>query len=275
MALPLRLRQPEKSLGIYARDVDLTAGAMYQSQVSFIMDTICPWTYIAKTKLDQALAQVRADPASAAAVTFSLRFRPFQLDPSFPDTVPDRAAWSLREKHMGNEDAQRAYQAHMRALAEPLGLPPLRFDGPTGNTLQAHRLIQLVQGGSDDSDDDDADAAGAVAEYGGPDAAARLVEGLYRRYFAEGAHPASEETLLAVLVKDVGLSEDLARRLVAGEQREEGLAEVKMRAREVARDVDAVPTVVIEGRRRDLTLTGAKEVADYVKALQTIIKESK
>jgi len=78
-----------------------------------------------------------------------------------------------------------------------------------------------------------------------------------------------------VLVNDVGLSEELARRLVAGEQREEGLAEVKMRAREVARDVDAVPTVVIEGRRRDLTLTGAKEVADYVKALQTIIKESK
>ncbi len=69
--------------------------------------------------------------------------------------------------------------------------------------------------------------------------------------------------------------EELARRLVTGEQREDGLAEVKMRAREVARDVDAVPTVVIEGRRRDLTLTGAKEVADYVKALQTIIKESK
>ncbi|KAJ6443248.1 dsba oxidoreductase protein [Purpureocillium lavendulum] len=252
---------------------------MYESKVSFIMDTICPWTYIAKTKLDQALARVREDPASASAVTFSLRFRPFQLDPSFPEDVPDRQAWSLREKHMGSEEAQRAYQAHMRALAEPLGLPPLRFDGPTGNTLHAHRLIQLVQGpdrDDDDDDDDDEAAAAAASKYGGPDAAARLVDGLYRRYFGEGAHPASEETLLGALAADAGVPEAEARRLVATEGgRAEGLAEVKTRARDVARDVDAVPTVVVEGRRRDITLTGAKEVVDYVKALETVVRESK
>jgi predicted DsbA family dithiol-disulfide isomerase len=39
-------------------------------------------------------------------------------------------------------------------------------------------------------------------------------------------------------------------------------------------DIDAVPTVVIEGRRRDLTLTGLKEVSEYIKAMETISKES-
>ncbi|UNI20554.1 hypothetical protein JDV02_006632 [Purpureocillium takamizusanense] len=291
MALALPFRPREKIIDFDASDSSscFTIGSiMYQSQVSLVMDTICPWTYIAKTRLDQALAQVRADPAtSAAGVTFTLRFQPFLLDASFADTEPDRAAWLLREEHMGNADIQRAHQAHMRALAERLGLPPLRFDGPTGNTLHAHRLIQLVQGSSSsssDSDDDDdtsgngngvsGGVSGRGGGYGGPDAAARLVDGLFRRYFAEGAHPASEETLRDALVRDAGLPEGEAARLVR-DDRDEGLAELRRRAREVACDVDGVPTVVLEGRRRDLTLTGAKEVAEYVKALQTIIKESK
>jgi predicted DsbA family dithiol-disulfide isomerase len=38
--------------------------------------------------------------------------------------------------------------------------------------------------------------------------------------------------------------------------------------------VDSVPYLVLEGKRRDLTLVGAKEVGEYEKALQTIVTES-
>lgn len=38
--------------------------------------------------------------------------------------------------------------------------------------------------------------------------------------------------------------------------------------------VDTVPYLVIEGRKRDVTIQGAKEVDDYVKALQRVIKEN-
>jgi len=38
--------------------------------------------------------------------------------------------------------------------------------------------------------------------------------------------------------------------------------------------IDSVPYVVIEGRRRDVTIQGAKEVEEYVKSLQQVIKES-
>lgn len=55
----------------------------------------------------------------------------------------------------------------------------------------------------------------------------------------------------------------------------EGLSEVKMLIREQAGNgVDSVPYIVIEGKRRDISLTGCKEVAEYVKALQQVIKES-
>ena len=39
--------------------------------------------------------------------------------------------------------------------------------------------------------------------------------------------------------------------------------------------VDSVPYVVLEGKRRDITLAGAKEVDEYVKELEKVAKESK
>ncbi len=50
---------------------------------------------------------------------------------------------------------------------------------------------------------------------------------------------------------------------------------MKMLIREQAGNgVDSVPYIVLEGKRRDITLVGAKEVEEYEKALLTILKES-
>ena len=50
---------------------------------------------------------------------------------------------------------------------------------------------------------------------------------------------------------------------------------MKMKIREQAGNgVDSVPFVVVEGKRRDMTLQRAQEVGDYVKALEQIVKES-
>jgi predicted DsbA family dithiol-disulfide isomerase len=38
--------------------------------------------------------------------------------------------------------------------------------------------------------------------------------------------------------------------------------------------VDSVPYIVFEGKRRDVTLVGAKEVEEYERALETIVRES-
>ena len=197
-------------------------------------------------RLEQALAQVHP-----SGIEFTLHFEPFQLFPDFPETA-DKQEWYLHEKHFDDEDAQKRYQEHMRSLAEPLGLK-LSFDGQMGNTLQAHRVIQAIQ------------------EDKGPSVTAKLVDGLYRRYFAEGRHPSTDETLLEACV-EAGVPDDEADALVKDHEKYQ--REVKQRIRNVTMDTDGVPVVVVEGRRRDITLTGAKEVADYVKALETVAKES-
>ncbi|KAH8699634.1 putative RNA binding protein Rnp24 [Ilyonectria robusta] len=218
-----------------------------QEKASRLSHPIVKYTLIPPLRLDQALSQVQSP-----SVPFTLHFDPYQPSSDLPDTVPDRSQWALQHKHNDNPEAQQVYQAHMTGLAEQLGVP-LTFTGPTGNSFHAHRVIQLVQ---------ESDGA-AVTN--------RLVDELFRRYFAEGQHPAADDTLVAACIA-AGVPEEQAKALVA--DREKGQKQVKEKIRSVGMDIDAVPVVMVEGRRRDLTLTGLKQVADYVKALETVVKES-
>lgn len=73
---------------------------------------------------------------------------------------------------------------------------------------------------------------------------------------------------------DAGISESDAKPLI--EDKNDGLLDVKNMVRmQAGNGVDAVPTIMIEGKRRDITLVGAKEVEEYTKALKQIVKESK
>ncbi|VUC22628.1 unnamed protein product [Clonostachys rosea] len=233
----------------YKKDRHLTT-KMYEAVIVFTLDTICPWTFLAKKRLDEALAKVRASQVSPD-VTFTVRYDSFQLHPDLPETV-DKQEWYLRNMHMDNPDAQKLYQAHMSDQFKPLGIT-LCFDGTIGNTFQAHRVIQYFQ------------------EEKGPETASRLVDGLFMRYLTEAKHPTSEETLVESCVK-AGIDREEATAVVRDQSKKEG--EVKRGMQDVARDIDSVPSIRFEGRRRDITIRGAKEVPDYIKTLETIIKDS-
>ncbi|KAL7799050.1 hypothetical protein V8C37DRAFT_407473 [Trichoderma ceciliae] len=203
-----------------------------------------------KVTLDQALTKFRSSPSSSS-VTYTLHFEPYQLNPDFPPSA-DRQQWYLDNKHFGDVTTQKVFQEHMSRVAEPLGIR-LKFDGLMGNTLHAHRVVQYFQACK------------------GPETASKLVDALYRQYFERGAHPSEDGILIGACV-EAGVGEDEAVEVVA--DKEMALGEVKAKLREVGKDIDAVPVVVIEGKRRDITLTGAKEVEEYVKALEKIASES-
>ncbi|KAL8649228.1 MAG: hypothetical protein Q9226_005660, partial [Calogaya cf. arnoldii] len=101
----------------------------------------------------------------------------------------------------------------------------------------------------------------------GPDTADKLVGSLYTQYFTQQAHPSAKAT------DDAGINRATAEAFVADES--DGLPETKMLIREQASNgVDSVPYVVVEGKRRDFTLVGAKEVAEYLKTLEAVAKEA-
>ncbi|KAG4414710.1 hypothetical protein IFR04_012144 [Cadophora malorum] len=225
---------------------------MYESTINFTLDTICPWTYLAKKRLDEALRLVR-DTDASSKVTFTVAYHPYQLYPEASVEGEDKYEWYKKSKYGDSEEKMKMYTTLMTAYGASAGIT-YKFGGTVANTLQAHRVIQHFQ------------------ESKGPETADKLVNALYRMYFEEERHPSSKETLVAAC-KEAGIEEGEAKGVIDDEY--EGLQDVKMKIREQAGNgVDSVPFVVVEGKRRDMTLQGAQEVGDYVKALEQIVKES-
>lgn len=135
-------------------------------------------------------------------------------------------------------------------------------DAVMANTMNAHRVLGYVQ----------ENAADLVDENHAAGLASKVLDNLYAAYFADGKHPSSPETLLTALVA-AGISQDKAKTIVEDENL--GLADVKAKIREQSGNgVDSVPYVVFEGKRRDITIVGAKEVEEYVKVLEQVAKEA-
>merc|ERR1711977_502840 len=100
-------------MGIFAQVYRPTAAMVYESEIQFTLDTICPWTYLAKRRLDRALEQIPSD----APVRFSVKYLPYQLYPEASQAGEGKYEWYKKSK----------------------------YGGTVANTLQAHRLIQHFQ----------------------------------------------------------------------------------------------------------------------------------
>lgn len=220
----------------------------YESEIEFTLDTICPWTYLAKRRLGAALEQIPAD----SPVKFTIKYKPYQLYPDASQEGEDKFAWYKKSRYGDSDDKMKKYTTLMSAYGTGVGIN-FKFGGTVANTLHAHRCIQHWQDSK------------------GPETADRLVNSLYRQYFEEEKHPSSHETLLTA-AKEAGIDESEAKAFIEDES--EGLMETKMLIREQAgNQIDAVPHLVIVGKRRDTTVEGAREVEEYVKTLNRVVKE--
>ncbi|KAF2087299.1 thioredoxin-like protein [Saccharata proteae CBS 121410] len=224
----------------------------YESEIIFTLDTICPWTYLALRRLRRALDQYRtAHPDSPA--TFKIKYSPYQLYPEATKEGEDKYEWYKKSRYGDSEEKMKMYTTLMKAYGVSCGIE-FKFGGTVANTLDAHRVIQHWQ------------------EERGSETVDRIVDSLYSQYFENEKHPSSESTLLEATTA-AGIPESEAKTFIEDEY--EGLQEVKMMIRENAGNgIDAVPYIVFEGKRRDITLQGAKEVEEYVKALEQVAKES-
>lgn len=102
--------------------------------IEVFSDPVCPWCYIAKRRLDQAL-EVVDRPAEVV-------WRSFQLDPAYPADL----RWTLPEMHVRRFGLSQAENDRrlglVTAQAREAGLD-YRLDlARPANTYEAHRLIQ-------------------------------------------------------------------------------------------------------------------------------------
>jgi predicted DsbA family dithiol-disulfide isomerase len=155
--------------------------------IDIASDIVCPWCYIGKRHLEQALELYADEYPHAPAPT--LAWMPFQLNPDMPaDGMPRRAY--LEHKFDGSEHDM--YE-RVRTAGEAVDIP-FAFDSITKqpNTIKAHALVDLA------------------AQY---QLQAQVKEALMHAYFCDSADLSDDATLGGITTRCGVPVEAVVRRL--------------------------------------------------------------
>jgi predicted DsbA family dithiol-disulfide isomerase len=182
-------------------------------KLDILSDPICPWCFIGKARLDQALINHPDHP-------FTIEWHPFQLNPTMPAGGMDRREY-LETKFGGRANALKVYGAIAEA-AEESGLE-IDFAAikRTPNTLDAHRLIHW---------------AGIEGRQ------TAVVTALFKAYFQEGKDIEDPATLRAI-AEGAEMDGDMIARLLASEADRADIIARDTHARQ--RGVNSVPTFIV------------------------------
>lgn len=208
-------------------------------RVDVISDCVCPWCYVGKRRLDEAIEKV-ADRMEVQVV-----WHPFQLDPRIP---PEGREWeAYARERFGSLERLREIHRRLIDVGEEVGIPFV-FEKveKAVNTLAAHRLLAIAL------------EAGKQHE---------MVERIFAANFVEGRDIGELETL-ASIAGEAGMDrEEVLRALQEGRK-----------ADEVDRELDAamqigvqgVPFFIVGGR---LAVHGAQPAEVLVEVLERVARE--
>lgn len=204
-------------------------------QLDVVSDTVCPWCYIGKKRLDQAL-----DMHGGEGIT--LVWRPFQLDASIPEGGVDRKEYM--EKKFGTERAKTVGNT-IREFGEQVGIE-FRFDRieRSPNTLDSHRLIRW------------AGTAGCQNE---------MVDILFRRYFEDGEDIGSHDVLVDAAA-EAQMDVDIVRDLLTKDADKELIRREDEMARQMG--IQGVPSFVVNSQ---WVMVGAQEPETLVKMFNKLL----
>ena len=204
--------------------------------VDVYSDVVCPWCYIGKRRLEQALESVQVQ---ATARVF---WRPFQLNPTMPKAGMDRRV-SLETK-VGGPGEMKAIQDRVAAVGTSVGIE-FAFDRipRTPNTFDAHRLIWFAQ------------------QQGRQD---EVVEELFHGYFTEGLHIGQAEVLVSLAVR-AGLDGEAVGRLLQAQEGEDAVRQEEAHGHQLG--IRGVPYFVLNGKA---ALSGAQPVDTFVSAIKQV-----
>jgi predicted DsbA family dithiol-disulfide isomerase len=153
-------------------------------------DVVCPWCYIGKRRLEEALAGFphRED--------VEVVYRSFELDPTAPEEAVETTVEALARRWGTDVDGARQAMARGDAVAAEVGLHFVHHDAPRARTVDAHRLLHLA------------------ADHG---VQGELKEALLAAYFLRGESMGDHDVLRKAAV-DVGLDPARVDEVLAGRE---------------------------------------------------------
>jgi predicted DsbA family dithiol-disulfide isomerase len=205
--------------------------------IDVVSDVVCPWCYLGKRRLENAVTLV-------SDVKVEVRWRPFQLDPTIPPGGIDRREYI--EKKFGIAGTVTPMHERLAEMGTNEGID-YHFERikRSPNTIDAHRLIR----------------------WAGPEHEDAAVERLFRAYFIEG-RDIGDSAVLVELASEVGLDRaSVQERLSTDEDRsvvEQEIAEANRIG------VTGVPCFIIGGR---YAVVGAQSPETIAEAIETVVQE--
>ncbi len=202
-------------------------------QLDIYSDVICPWCYVGKARLDEALKTI--DTAQNIKVTW----KPFELNPTMPSEGADRKEYMLRK--FGTSDMS-GMQNRLSSAGAENGVK-FNFANITRvpNTFNAHRLIWFAEKEGKQHD---------------------LSEVLFRKYFYDGKDLGDVDNLVSA-AEEAGLNAASTRQFLNSN---EGVPEVRKEEQEGrAMGISAVPTFIVNG---EIVASGAIPPAELVSLIQ-------
>lgn len=203
-------------------------------RIDFVLDTVCPWCYVGKRRLEQALARA---PEPLPEVTY----RTFMLNPDMPagPRGPQRTA---NAEDMANLERNARMIAAVRDAGASVGIS-FKFDhlSRTPQSADTHRLLQLAQ------------------KNGLGDA---MLNALFRAYFEQGADVGNRETLTDIALS-AGLARDAIEETLASQEAWHAVFAENARMRRIG--VSGVPCFIINDTH---AISGAQEPEILLRMLQ-------
>ena len=192
--------------------------------IDLFSDPICPWCYIGKRRLEEALA-IRPD------IRVEIEWHGFQLNPMMPHDGMNRSDYlSLK---FGNPDNARRLYENIEGVGQQAGIA-FNFEriAVTPNTINAHRLIRLA------------------GQYGVQN---DVVERLFAAYFIDGENIGDIMTL-ASIGDAAGIDRETAQTFLESGEDIEAVKSDDMQARQLG--IQGVPFYILD---RQYAVSGAQE----------------
>ncbi len=204
-------------------------------------DYACPYCYIGKRHLEQALEQF------AHADKVQIEFKAFELYPHAGKTAVNTTQQRIEQKYAKSPQGALEMIDHIEKMGERAGLTMNYADVKNTNTFDAHRLYQW------------ADSLGKGNQ---------MNERLMRAYFTDNMELANWDNL-AKLASDVGLNGDDAKAMLASDDFIQAVKNDENEAQMIG--VQGVPFFVFDGK---MTTSGAMPVGRLVAILNQVYQDN-
>ena len=198
-------------------------------------DVVCPWCFIGKRRLEQALAEFpHRDQVEVV-------YRSFELDPTAPEVATESTVEALARKWGTDVAGARQAMARGDEVAAEVGLHFRHHEAPRARTVDAHRLLHLAKD------------VGVQAE---------LKEALLSAYFLRGESMGDHDVLRKAAI-DVGIEPARVDQVLAGKEYADAVLADIDQAR--AFGVTGVPFYVVD---RKYGISGAQSAEVFSEVLQ-------